>query len=257
MSFHSEIFDSDVRGIGDDCFFHFINIEALDSNLVELIDRKVVEICEGASSTSLQVIKSRLITFLNTKRGTTTEMGAIAEFFTHLYLNEIGFKQEFLFLNLEEQSIKKGFDGYYSRTDLTWIYESKSGSISTAGISHHSKIREAYADLEGKVSGEVKNNPWQNAYNHASQVDVEAEDSIRKQLKKFADDFTMEEFQEIKNFNIIPGSTIFMDGAWSEIEVDSLSARLEEIIPGFEFEKIHIICVNKASLQLFWDYLNS
>lgn len=38
------------------------------------------------------------------------DTGAVAEFFVHLYLNILGLKQECLFLNLEENSIKKGFD---------------------------------------------------------------------------------------------------------------------------------------------------
>lgn len=257
MTFYSDIFDSDVRDVGNGSFFHFINIEFLDDELVGLIDEKVVSICEGASTTGLDVIKTRLVSFLTPKKNSTTEMGAIAEFFTHLYLNEIGFKQEFLFLNLEEQSIKKGFDGYYSGMGVTWIYESKSGSMKTTGMSHKSKVKEAYADLRGKVSGDVKNNPWQNAYHHASQSDVNSTDSIRKQLKKFANQFTMKKFHKIENFNIIPGSTIFLDGEKNQIEADVLKEELCEIVKDFDFKKIHIVCINKASVQLFWDYLES
>jgi hypothetical protein len=41
-------------------------------------------------------------------------MGAVA-FMIHIYMNEVGFKQEFIFWNLEEESIKKkGFDSYYT-----------------------------------------------------------------------------------------------------------------------------------------------
>jgi len=257
MNFYSDIFDSEVRDMGDECYFHFINIKLLDKGLTDLIDQRIVSICEGSSTTTLDEIKERLVVFLTPKKGSTIEMGAIAEFFSHLYLNEIGFKQEFLFLNLEEGSIKKGFDGYYSRLDETWIYESKSGSKSTEKISHKRKIKEAYADLDGKISGNVKNNPWQNAYHHASQIDVNSEIGIRNQLKKFANEFTMKKYHEIESFNIIPGSTIFVDGVWSQIDSDVLEAELKGVVEKLQFKKIHIVCVNKASVQLFWDYLES
>ncbi|MFY2508239.1 hypothetical protein ACN3E9_08105 [Vibrio pectenicida] len=110
-------------------------------------------------------------------------MGAISEFFVHLYLQESGYKQEFLFFNLEEGSIKKGFDGFFSKNSDTFLLESKSGSIKSKKISHKDKLKSAYSDLENYVSGKSekgKNNPWKNAYNHASHIDVGTEKSIRK-----------------------------------------------------------------------------
>ena len=76
----------------------------------------------------------------------TTKIGAVAEFFIHLFLRELGYKQEFLFYNLEERSIKKGFDGYFSQGETQFIVESKSGFESTRNISHKAKIKEAYND---------------------------------------------------------------------------------------------------------------
>ena len=80
--------------------------------------------------------------------------GSIAEFIVHLYLKACGFSQECLFKNLEEGSIKKGFDGYYTYSNEEWIMESKSGSIKTSGITHRAKIKEAYDDLKNKIDGE-------------------------------------------------------------------------------------------------------
>jgi len=257
MPFDSQIFDAECRDLGNGNHLHFINIPSLDNGISALIDSSIVSICEGAAETSLATIKQRLISFLATKRGSTLEMGAIAEFFGHLYLNEIGFTQEFLFLNLEEGSIKKGFDGYYSLDDETWIYESKSGSSATQGISHKSKIAAAYADLKDKICGNAKNNPWQNAYNHASHIDVGTDKNIRQNLKVLADAFTQAIPLEIGSFNIVPGSTIFLEGAWHDIDSDDLAPKLEQLIGGFSFTKIHVICVNKASIKLFWDYLES
>ena len=66
-------------------------------------------------------------------------------------------KQEFLFFNLEENSIKKGFDGLFSKDSETFLVESKSGTILTKGISHRTKLKTAYTDsLSGRVDVTVK-----------------------------------------------------------------------------------------------------
>ena len=255
MLFQSNIFNSEDIDLGNGSHIHFINIPTLDEVITSYIDASIVSICEGATDTDIATIKKRLIAFLTPKKGSTTEMGAIAEFFGHLYLTEIGFKQEFLFLNLEEGAIKKGFDGYYSQNDETWIYESKSGSISTEGASHEAKISLAYSDLRTKISGNSPNNPWQNAYNHASIIDVGTSVSIRQNLKALANAFTQGKHQDIASFNIIPGSTLFLDGAWTNIDVAGLIPQLRTLMTAFKFSKINIICVNKASIALFWSYL--
>jgi hypothetical protein len=190
MASLSNIFSSEHIDLGNGNHFHFINIPTLDPNIIAHIDANIVSICEGATDTELATIKQRLKADLTPKKGSTLEMGTIAEFFGHLYLTEIGFKQEFLFLNLEERSIKKGFDGYYSLNNETWIFESKSGSIASQGASHQSKVSLAYSDLKDKISGNPANNPWKNAYNHASHIDVSTDETIRKNLQELSRAFT-------------------------------------------------------------------
>jgi hypothetical protein len=257
VTFQSNIFDSECRDLGDGNHLHFVNIPALDDDITTHIDASITSICEGAAGADLTTIKQRLIAFLTPKKGSTTEMGAIAEFFGHLYLTEVGFNQEFLFLNLEEGSIKKGFDGYYSLDDEAWIYESKSGSTATEGATHESKVSLAYSDLKEKISGNPANNPWRNAYNHACHIDVSTDASIRQNLKALATAFTEGTRQDIGSFNVIPGSTLFLEGAWSDIDADDLAPKLEQMIDTFSFTKIHIVCVNKASIAIFWAYLEN
>lgn len=257
MPLQSKIFDSVCKDLGNGNQLHFINIPALDANITAHIDANISSICEGRAGTDLKTIKQRLVTFLTSKKGSPTEMGAIAEFFGHLYLTQVGFKQEFLFLNLEEGSIKKGFDGYYSLGNETWIYESKSGALSTESATHESKVSSAYSDLKEKISGNTKNNPWQNAYNHASHIDVGTATSIRQNLKTLANAFTQNTCQDIGSFNIIPGSTLFLNNTWSRIDTNELTPKLLKLIDTFSFTKINIVCINKASIELFWAYLEN
>lgn len=256
MAFTSSVFNAECIELSSGNFLHLINIEEIDLKLESFINDTIVRVCAGNIYLDLKTIKKRILDFLSTKKGTTLEMGAIAEFFTHLYLNDIGFEQECLFLNLEEESIKKGFDGYYSYLGDEWIYESKSGSIKTEDISHRDKINESYNDLKNKISGGVKNNPWQNAYNHASHRDVDSIVNIRLNLKKLSEEFTNDIPHDIKNFNVIPGSTIILEDEWESINSTELETAINILIMRYEFNMINIICVNKKSLNLFWDYLN-
>ena len=234
-----------------------IDIENIDTPLKNLLDEKFIKICEGNVSINLNGVKQRVVNYLTPKIGKTLEMGAIAEFFIHLHLNETGFEPQFLFFNLEENSIKKGFDGYYYHMSEEWILESKSGLSTTVGISHSNKVKESYSDLSNKLSGKTKNNPWREAYNHASHIDVGADASVRTNIKKFSDAFDNKVFFKIDDFNIIPGSTIFLNGSWSATDCNALEIEIEDAISKFNFKKIKIICVTKKSLKLFWDYLKT
>lgn len=253
------LFDVNKVCVAENITIHIIDIKEINLKLKEFLDEHLVSICEGDSGSELQSVKELILDFLNTK-DLNTRMGATAEFFLHLYLKNNKFKQECLFFNLEERSIKKGFDGYYSFQDEEYIMESKSGSINTTSISHLNKLKEAYEDLKNNVSGQSKkskNNPWKNAYNHASHIDVGAKASIRKNIKSLSDSYDKSIFYNIKNFNIIPASTIYLnntsDSKLSANLIDELKLLSEKI----EFEKIHLICVTKSSLNMFNLYLSA
>ncbi|MBI0397557.1 hypothetical protein [Cyclobacterium marinum] len=255
MNQNSLVFKNSIIEILNGNYLHFININSITPELESLIDDKIRLITEGDTDTDVESIKRRLVEYLERKKGTTTELGAVAEFMIHLYLNEKGFKQEFLYFNLEERSIKKGFDGYFSFLNDEWILESKSGSSTTNGISHLSKIKEAYSDLEFKIKDEEGNNPWRNAYNHACHIDVKSSRDIIKNLKSLTDDFDNKKFQFLENLKIIPSSTIFYVDHWQEIDEEHLAEQLEGEFKARKFNEIHIICINKKSLQLLKDYL--
>ena len=236
-----------------------LEIDELNENLSSLMDEYLVSICEGTySDSALFEVKARVKDLFKDKSSededyTNWEMGAVAEFYIHLYLNVEKMKQECLFFNLEERSIKKGFDGYYSDEEEQWVMESKSGSSKTSGISHMSKLSEAVADLKKKFSGDVKNNPWSNAFNHASHIDVSAASQIRKYIKNLSNDFTFKVSHDISEFNIIPCATIYYeDDPFLEIEAiqESVSSDFKNIA-----KKMHMICVSQKSVGVFKKYI--
>jgi hypothetical protein len=242
--------------INQNVTLHIFELQEITDEIKSFIDSKIVNITNGTRKIDLKIVKTKLKNFLASKKGSTTEMGAIAEFFIHLYLSTQGYKQECLFFNLEENSIKKGFDGYYSKETLEWIMESKSGLSSTKGISHKSKIKEAYDDLDNKLKGNVSNNPWENAFRHADQKSVNTQQNIVTNIDNFSNEFELGIFKDIKDFNIIPSATIFLDGSWSN-DIEKIKQEITTLISTLEYQKLEVICFTKKSLTIFLDYLNS
>lgn len=255
MSRNVHCFNVNTSKIDDSTSIHIIDIQTIDANLKKLIDEYLVQITQGPDSTTkLSTAKKELQQFFANKTTDTSKIGPIAEFFIHLYLNTRGFKQQCLFLNLEEKNFKKGFDGYYIFNNNTWIMESKSGTSKTKHISHKTKIKEAYDDLKDKLSGNVNNNPWKNAYNHA--CCVKASTSILTTLKQFSDNFINgNKKHDVKDFNIIPCSTIFYLDKWSPQDKKDIETTIQEILPSLTFNNLHIICLNKSTINSFFDYL--
>ncbi|MCO8061734.1 hypothetical protein [Acinetobacter lwoffii] len=237
---------------------HILKVNAYDDKLIELINKYLVKVCEGEDedSADIQRVKKRLFKFISTKHE-NTQMGAIAEFFIHLYLNDCNYKQEFLFFNLEETSIKKGFDGLYTKEDEIYVIESKSGKEDTEDISHLGKIKEAYNDLKKYFNGtsdKGNNNPWRNAYNHASHNDIKAKDSLKKQIKTLANLYDEEIYGDIKDYNIVPCSTIFLDSEWKEGYIDDFLDSVDKL--NFLIAKnSDVIILTKLKLSNFMDFL--
>jgi hypothetical protein len=255
MSKPNQQLDIIFSDINKDCQILVVDIKDFDQELKDLVDKYFFPICETDDDMELKYIKKRLSDFLKSKKDSTTETGAIAEFFIHLILNHCGFTQEFIFFNLEERSIKKGFDGYYSFNEDQWIMESKSGDITSKKISHNSKINEAYKDLSDKLSGKVENNPWQNAYSHAKFVD--SSDSVVNKIKKLKNDYLKNTFYSIDKFNIIPCSSIFTIEISQHSSKSDIMNEIKESILKYDYKKIKAICVTNNTKNKFIKYIDN
>lgn len=253
MKNNSDIFDLHSVQKDSNTEIHVLYIKDYTTELRLFLDDCFVSICEGNSGTDLQIVKKSVNKYLE-RQSDETRMGAIAEFFIHLFLKSIGYKQECFFRNLEENSIKKGFDGYYSKGGSEWIMESKSSS--DPDVSHKDKIAEAYHGLKNKLAGKDRNNPWRNAYNHASHRDLNTNKSIIKNIKKLSDNFEKEEYTEIKNYNVIPASTIFLNEKRVKPIKEGIAANVNKRISKYGYVNISAVCITQKSLKYFLDYIN-
>ena len=248
--------------INDTADLTVLEYQTLSPELVDILDEHLVHICEGEHSTSsISDVKRRIVELFAGKEAkdgaeySNWEMGAVAEIFIHLYIKTIGLKQECMFLNLEDRSAKKGFDGYYTDPEDHWIMESKSGSTATGGISHGSKLKEAMKDLQGKFSGTgTKNNPWREAYNHASHIDVSTAEDIRVYIKSLAKEFTEGIFHNSSEFNIIPCATLYYDDM-DFTEKNLILEQANGVLGEVPYLRAHFICVSSKSVKIFKQYL--
>jgi len=241
--------------IEQNVILNILNIEEINDTVKNYIDEVLIDIYSKGQDTNIEIVKIKLRKYFVSKK-VNLEIGSIAEFFVHLYLKMKNFEQECLYKNLEENSIKKGFDGFYSKDNETWIMESKSGNIASKEISHNDKIKEAYNDLKGKFLGKSTNNPWENAYNHA--IQARSNKDILLQIKNLEDKYTLGEYTEIKEYNIIPSSTIFYDSSEFEcINYDDLKEDISTFLRNKTYKRIEFVCINKKTKNLFLDYINS
>lgn len=230
-----------------------IDIIEISDELEMKINQYITEIWEGNTNGDINSVKVEILKYLDEVKG-DIKIGAIAEFFIHLYLKENGYEQYCLFQNLEEdKSFKKGFDGLYAINNENWLIESKSTERSE--IKHHSKISEAYKDLKNKVEGSVSNNPWKNAYNHANSRDLTVPEDIIKKIRSLSKEFVAKKYHTIGEFNIIPCSTKFLKQDENVEKKEETKKEVKDKIKGFEFNSIKAICINNKVAELFIEYL--
>lgn len=254
-------FNINIKKLSSGSLLHIIDIDSIDSNLEKLIDENL-PLIHSASEHDLNqtknILRETFNTFEKPYKVPDVKMGSIAEFFVHLYFISVGFKQECLFQNLEESNgIKKGFDGYYSLNGEEWLMESKSSRSSSE---HITTFKKAYEDLSNKVAGKSLNtsgfpiSPWNNALHHAKIAGTKQ--SILNNIKKLSKDFVNKKFYKIDDFNIIPSSTIFLEGASIKINPNKTHEDLDKYIKDKKYNKLHAVCVTQRTVDLFLDYLN-
>ncbi|WP_395002321.1 hypothetical protein [uncultured Helicobacter sp.] len=233
---------------------HIWELRDIDSHIAYLINDKIKNIIEGNKDIDVTAVKKSILKSLDGK-DENKKMGIIAEFFMHLYLHHEGYKQNFLFQNLEENSMKKGFDGVYSKSNVIWVAESKSGKGygKPEAEKHRDKIQEAYNGLTNMLQG--KNNPWRNAYNHAAHRDVESSEDIIRQLNQLSQEFESENYCATDDMNIILQSVIFINDEWEAIDNAAIKQKVRQLAQNFKYKELEIICLTKKSMDIFIDFL--
>ena len=226
--------------------YHLILSDISEVN--DLIDKEIKNIWQPKSSYSLGEVKKEIHRLMSSKND-LQKHGICAEFFMHLFLRELGYKQKCVFSNLEENSMKKGFDGVYENLNDFWIAESKCGITE---VKHKDKIKEALDDIDDKIFDTSKNNPWKNAFHHILIQNNKKKDPLLKRVDALSKDYLNGVLHDSSEFNLIPTSTLFVNNNQSDQEIKN---EIKKIISNRKIKNMIVLCINNDIYKEFIAYL--
>lgn len=230
----------------DVIIYHFILTDM--SKLKDKIEASIINICCQNMDYSIDDVKRYIYNLISTKTD-LQKHGICAEFFMHLCLRDLGYIQKCVFSNLEENSMKKGFDGFYEYSNDFWIAESKCG---ITVVKHKDKIKDALKDLDEKVSTTNGNNPWWNAYTHILVSDNGSKnESLLKKVKKLSKEYVNKISHNSYEFNLIPSSTLFVNTNQQDSEI---KREIEIILKDRKIKNMIILCIDNNIYDEFCAY---
>lgn len=166
-------------------------VNSFTPDLRECAKKRLVSVCHGSNRAELEgdfyTYNSTIKEFWERlkEKDPPKKMGMVAEFLTHVLILEI-FKDFFpasAFFNLEERSVKKGFDLVFKDKANVWITEIKSG-LKNATDTSNERIKELISSAKRDIKDKLKEDRstlWQNAINHVDITLVQSDE--RKAIK--------------------------------------------------------------------------
>lgn len=227
--------------------FHYTLFNFLDVKI--FIENEITDIWNPNLGYSLDNIKKDI--YNNIKEKTNMQKhGMCAEFFMHLILRDLGYNQKCLFSNLEERSMKKGFDGFYEYNNEFWIAESK---CAITNAKHKDKIKEALDSIEEKINNTNGNDPWKNAISHINnRVKIDENQSLIKKVAALSQDYINNISHTSSEFNIIPTSTLFVNNQTNK----EIKEEINDLIFTKKIKEMMILCIDNNVYDEFIKYLS-
>lgn len=218
------------------------------SKIKEIIENAITDIWEPGIVCSLVDTKRDIYKVISTKSN-EQKHGMCAEFFMHLFLRDLGYSQKCFFSNLEENSMKKGFDGLYEYSSDLWIAESKCAIVEKE---HKDKVEEALKDIDDKVENTKGNNPWKNACHHMGLRKDMKSGSLVKKVIDLSTDYINDIPHKSYEFNLIPVSTLFINNGQSDEEI---SDGIKSVLSSRKIKEMIVLCINNDIYDEFISYL--
>jgi hypothetical protein len=259
---------ADVRHeLSDDGSLALCIVDDLSDDLRVIIRCELSKVCHGmvkaSSDSTIYSYKRTLKEFIKRYRNKvlTTQLGMIAELLCHILLfhfNE-NLKPASPFFNMEEASIKKGFDliVFDKNDNSIWITEVKSGE--TGAIKKDQKFRSlidlAKSDLSQRLS-EDNSTIWYSAINNV-ELAVSSETSEKKILVKFLQDFllsteTVSDAAATASVILVP---VLFEDTKNAIDFFVLQEKHKKINLSIPFRKCNIFAIQKSTLTKIESFL--
>jgi hypothetical protein len=248
------------------------HIEYLSKEIKDVIRDNLVSICHGAAraerfaEASLYSYNATLKSFHGRyqKKPPETKIGMIGEFLSHILLTKIfdEFNIASAFFNLEEKSIKKGFDLILFRPEdqTGWITEVKSGNLHK-GKNHDQTttdlLRAAKADLVKRLN-ESEITYWHNAINTV-QCAVNENNDDKKTLEEIllSEGNFAEEGRAASNDNCVVLIASLFEPLSTRITPSPAKLFLQKLNADQAFLENIIFCIQKGTHEKVADFLFS
>ena len=244
-------------------------VSNISSDLKELIKKNLATICHGSHVTEypdepLFGYQATLNSFLERydAKPDLTKKGMIGEFLSHILITELfdEFDIASAYFNLEEKSIKKGFDLllYNSESSSVWITEVKSGNL------HKNKnhdqttldlINTAKDDLDGRLN-KPEQMYWLNAVNSV-RSSLNDEKDYKKILVKILVNKGGEATKGLSKSSdvcVVLVSNLF-EPLSTKITDSPAKAFLAKIGKKNPFAKVLVFCIQKETFSKIVDFL--
>lgn len=251
----------------DFCGYLTFIIEEFSDELKQIIRENLTKICFGEqramlSSQSYSLTLKKFILRYNEKNE-NTKKGMIGEFILHILLeHEQNYNICSPFFNMEEQSIRKGFDiiVFNKKHKSMWLVEVKSGEVGTSNNSVDKVIENRLGDALNSIAEQIhsssSNAVWDNAIN--SVLCAKKEGDEKKQLLNI-----LNGIQEIydasfleEELNLILTSVCFHPTN-SRFDNNTVRNFYCKTIDETKFNGIICIAIQKSTYQAIYSFIKS
>lgn len=249
--------------------YAYCNIEYFSDELKSIIRTHLSEICHGVGKANTGRImysyKATIREFLNRYEKKTTDIkkGLIGELLTHIIIIELFPEYRVIspYFNLEERSIKKGFDivlvSKIANYEL-YIIEVKAGEKHKGKTSNETMselIGLAKNDLSSRLSDE-STSLWHNAINGAQSV-LERNDDYKNAiidvLEDMGDRSSMGQVDN-KDVNVFLTGVLFADLSDSITESNT-KKKLNAIVKEGKFKTVFALSIQKETYTKVYKFL--
>lgn len=251
-----------------ECKYSVFWIEDFSEDIKEAIREQLALICHGVDNVNTG---RRTYNYKNTvkeflKRYETKpiniKIGMIGELLVHLIIRNYysEYKSVTPFFNMEERSIKKGYDAILTEADcpILWIIEVKSGGLhldKTSDQTINELIGIAKNDLDVRLNQD-NTTLWMEAVNGAK-ISFDSNDVMKEAvldvLRGWSDDAADGVCTSI-NKNVFLAGVLFSDLSDS-ISAYNLQRKQNRIEHTGEFNRVYIVGIQKETYAKVYDFL--
>jgi hypothetical protein len=245
-------------------------IEVLSDELKLALRENLTRICHGADQASrdreMYKYAATIQIFWNrySSKPDQTKTGMLGELLSHVIILKLFPQFEVIspFFNLEEKSIKKGFDLllYDSSEKYVWITEVKSGEMRedktncTATLDLLSKARD---DLKKRLA-EQELNHWQNAI-HAARIAIQSKSDFRDlviDILETEGDLVVKKSANSHDNNVFLISALFSD-VTQRVAETTISKFTSDLAGKSLFKSIFVLSLHKGTLKKLEEFLKA